>query len=186
MYAVTCVIWHEQYVSHPMNKFSTRWPSDCTKWNKKLQIGPQPNGLSCHYSVTHNTVNKPALYTCSLHCYFCRTTWFSLSEYIWGQHHHKWRKNNICDSPLCDMILVLFFVLLLSCDLAYFTTQWTSLLIALTAFSFQKCLILPYSHWVQLSITLLSVLVPASHKPAMYQFSVDHYDSVVGCSIAQL
>ena len=35
IYVVTCVICHEQYVGQTKNKFSTRWSSHCSNWNRE-------------------------------------------------------------------------------------------------------------------------------------------------------
>jgi len=59
IYAVTCVICHEQYVGQTMNKFSMRWASHHSSWNKVDSKGDKDQIVFLpHYSKSHGTVNK--------------------------------------------------------------------------------------------------------------------------------
>ena len=86
-YVQTCVMCRQQFVGQTWNKFSTRWSSHWTNCNKpNHKEGKVQMALSRVYSVFRGIVNNRT-YAWSLaissHYYFCRTTQFSLSEYLW-------------------------------------------------------------------------------------------------------
>jgi len=62
-YVTICVMCHEQYVGQTMNKFSKRWSSHRSSWNRpNCIIDKDEVALSRHYSVFHGIVNKPSIH----------------------------------------------------------------------------------------------------------------------------
>jgi len=66
IYVATCVMCHEQYVGQTKNKFSTRWSSHRSNWNRPNWEIDENNkdrvALSQHFSDSHGNVNKPSIY----------------------------------------------------------------------------------------------------------------------------
>ena len=65
IYVTTCVICHEQYVGQTSNKFSKRWSSHRSNWNKqycKTDSVKDQMALSRHCSENHGAINKPPLH----------------------------------------------------------------------------------------------------------------------------
>ena len=64
-FVATCVICHEQCVGQTSNKFSKRWSTHRSNWNKqdcKSDSDKDQMALSRHYSENHGTINKPPLH----------------------------------------------------------------------------------------------------------------------------
>jgi len=58
----SCVICHEQYVGQTKNKFSTRWSSHRSNWNRpNYETDENSKALSRHFSESHGNVNKPPI-----------------------------------------------------------------------------------------------------------------------------
>jgi len=61
IYMATCVICHEQYVGQISNKFSVRWSSPRSNWNKQ-DYKTDNYQMIRHHSNSHGTINKIPLY----------------------------------------------------------------------------------------------------------------------------
>jgi len=63
IHMATCVLCHQQYVGQTVNKFSTRWSSHQSTWNKPDNRDDSDQmAVSQHYSVYHGITNKPSIY----------------------------------------------------------------------------------------------------------------------------
>jgi len=66
IYVATCGICHEQYVGQTKNKFSTRWSSHRSNWNRPNREIDESNKdkvtLLRHFSESHGDVNKPPMH----------------------------------------------------------------------------------------------------------------------------
>jgi len=66
IYVGTCVICDEQYVRQTKNKFSTRWSSHRSNWNRPNCETDENNkdkvALLRHFSESHGDVNKPPIH----------------------------------------------------------------------------------------------------------------------------
>jgi len=90
IYVATCVICHEQYVGQTKNKFSTRWSSHHSNWNRPNCEIDENNkdkvALLRHFSRFHSDVSRPPIheaYTVSfleepnpLILDFCKDKWY--------------------------------------------------------------------------------------------------------------
>ena len=90
IYVATCVICHEQYAGQTKNKFSKRWSSHRSNWNRpNCEIDENYKdkvALLRHYSLFHGNVNKPPIYeACTvtfveesnfLRLNFCENNWY--------------------------------------------------------------------------------------------------------------
>jgi len=86
----TCVVCHEKYFGQTKNKFSTRWSSHCSNWNRPNCEIDENNkdkvALLRHFSEFHSDVNRPPIhetYTVtfveepnSLSLDFCEDKWY--------------------------------------------------------------------------------------------------------------
>jgi len=66
IYVATCFTCHEQYVGQTKNKFSTRWSSHRSNWNRPNCETDENNedkvALLRHFSESHGDVNRPAIH----------------------------------------------------------------------------------------------------------------------------
>ena len=90
LYVATCVICHEQYVGQTKNKFSTRWSSYRSNWNRPNCEIDEDNtdkvALLRYFSESHINVNKPPIHEAytvtfveepnSLSLEFCEDEWY--------------------------------------------------------------------------------------------------------------
>jgi len=66
IYEATCAICHEQYIGQSKNKFSTRWSSHRSNWNRpncEINESNKDNvALLLHFPESHGDVNKPPIH----------------------------------------------------------------------------------------------------------------------------
>ena len=66
IYVATCVICHEQYVGQTKNKFSMRWSSHRSNWNRPNcefdENKKDKVALLRHFSESHGDVSKPPIH----------------------------------------------------------------------------------------------------------------------------
>ena len=66
IYVATCAICHEQYVGQTKNKFSMRWSSHHSKWNRPNCEFDENNkdkvALLRHFSESHGNISKPPIH----------------------------------------------------------------------------------------------------------------------------
>ena len=81
IYVATCVICHEQYVGQTSNKFSKRWSTHRSNWNKQdCKTDSDKDLVAALFREPRHY--KQATSARSIHRYFCRTTKLSLSGYL--------------------------------------------------------------------------------------------------------
>ena len=90
IYVATCVICHEQYVGQTKNKFSMRWSSHRSNWNRPNCEIDENNkdkaALLRQFSEFHGDINKPPTHGVyiitfveepnSLSSHFCEDKWY--------------------------------------------------------------------------------------------------------------
>jgi len=66
VYVATCVICHEQHIGQTKNKFSTRWSSHHSNWNRPNSEIDEYNkdkvALLRYFSEFHGDVNRPQIH----------------------------------------------------------------------------------------------------------------------------
>ena len=89
IHVATCVICHEQYFGQTKNKFSTRWSSHRSNWNRPncdIDENNKDVALLRYFPEFHGNVNKPPIHEAyivtfpaepkSLSLDFCEDKWY--------------------------------------------------------------------------------------------------------------
>jgi len=66
IYVAICVVCHKQYVGQTKNKFSTRWSSHSSNWNRPNceidEYNKDKVALLRHFSEFHSNINRPQMH----------------------------------------------------------------------------------------------------------------------------
>ena len=90
------MICHEEYVGQTTNKFSTRWSSHSSDWNKPdCKNDKDQMALPRQYSVCHGIVNKPHLHETCTATFAQQSSFYSLDTCESKWFHKRDTKFNI-------------------------------------------------------------------------------------------